>query len=203
MGSLHLDVRRLLADRHGPEAAALFRTLAAFVERRVGYLSRTRCRDLLAEADQEEILGEVLFTLMEGALGRFRGETTAELQAFVRTVADRTTLRRAQLRLRERETVDDLHGVHWTPTAPAPDEAVELWVDSPLDLADRTFLSDLLHAGSQADLARKSGVSRAAVSQRLTRIRDRIARLPQSQRDAHDAWLEHTATAAVAGDAPS
>lgn len=199
MGSLHLDVRRLLADRHGPEAAAMFRTLAAFVERRVGYLARSRCRDLLADADQEEILGEVLFTLMEGALGRFRGDTTAELQAFVRTVTDRTTLRRAQLRLRERDVVDDLHGVHWTPTSPAPDEGVEVGVDSPLDLADRTFLSELLHAGSQADLARKSGVSRAAVSQRLTRIRDRIARLPPSQRDAHEAWLEHTATAAISG----
>lgn len=199
MDSLHLDVRRLLADRHGPEAAAMFRTLAAFVERRVGTLSRTRCRDLLAEADTEEITAEVLFTLMEGALGRFRGDSAAELHAFVRTITDRTTMRRAAVRLRERQTVDDLHGVSHAATAPGPDEAVEVGVESPLDTTDRAFLTELLRAGSQADLARRSGVSRAAISQRLTRIRDRLARLSPPQRDAHEAWLEHTASTVVSG----
>lgn len=175
----------------------MFRTLAAFAQRRVAYLSRTRCRDLLTEADHEELLGEVLFTLMEGALGRFRGDSAAELQAFVRTVTDRITVRRAQARLRERVTADDLTHTRWTPTTPSPDELFEVEVESPLDEADRTFLSALLHAGSQADLARRTGVSRAAISQRLSRIRERIDRLPQRSRESHDAWLEHAATLAL------
>lgn len=190
MEALHLDVRRVLSDRHGPEAAALFRALAAFVDRRVAHLARTRCRDLISDADREEILGEVLYALMEGALGRFRGTTTAELQAFVRTMADRTTIRRAQRHLRER----DADAVLPAPEPePSPDERIELDTISSLDATDRAYLGELLQAGTQADLARAKGVSRAAVSQRVARIRERIDRMSSGQRAAHDAWMARMA----------
>ncbi|MCB9664341.1 MAG: hypothetical protein H6732_09520, partial [Alphaproteobacteria bacterium] len=144
MASLHADLRRVLADRRSPEATSIYRTLLAFAERRIATLARGRCRGLLAEADREEVLGEVLFQLTEGALGRFRGETMAELLAFVRTMCDRTAVRRAQRRLRERQTVEDLaaEGTEvWRPSClPRPDEGVEIEALSPLDEADRVYL---------------------------------------------------------------
>lgn len=197
MGALHLDIRRILADRHSPEAAALFRTLLGFSERRVRHLAATRCRGLLTDADQEEVIGEVLFQLMEGALGRFRGETEGELFAFVRTMCDRTATRRAQRRLRERQTLDDFRERDESPWQrdhlPAPDAHVDFEADSPLDEADRGYLRELLAAGSKAELARRQGVSRAAVTQRLHRIHARLGSLPPVQRHAHEAWMQRVA----------
>lgn len=197
MAPLHLDLRRVLADRHGPEAAAVFRTLLGFVARRVEHLARARCGGLLTDADKEEIIGEVLFRLMDGALARFRGETMAELFAFVRTMADRTATRRAQRRLRERNTVADLATApdgRWVQLPmPGPDNAVDFAQPSPLDHGDQTYLTELLRAGSKAELARRQGVSRAAVTQRVARIRDRIAQLPARQRAAHEAWMQRRA----------
>lgn len=192
------NLRRILADRHSPEAAALFQTLLDFVERRVAYQARTRCRGLLAEADQEEVIGDVLFQLMEGALMRFRGQTMAELHGFVRTMTDRTAIRRAQRRLRERETVADLRDAQdatWARRShTGPDDQVDFGAPSPLDETDQQYLRELIAAGSKAELARNQGVSRAAVTQRIARIRARIAALTPPRRAAHEAWLQRTAS---------
>lgn len=201
MTELHHDLRRLLADRHGPEATAIFRTLLAFVSRRVARVAHGAARGLLTEADREEVIGEVMFQLMEGALGRFRGESMGELLAYVRTMTDRVALRRGHRRLRERDTVHDLFvegAAAWTPEGPdAPDAGVEFDADSPLDAADQTYLEDLVHAGSKAALARQRGVSRAAVTQRVGRILSRVESLDAPQKAAHEAWLERVASDAL------
>lgn len=197
---LHLDLRRILADRHAPEATALFQRLLAFVERRVAHLAHTRCRGLLTDADREEVLGEVLFQLIEGALARFRGDTLPELLAFVRTMTDRLTVRRAQRRLRERETAHDLEvapSAHWTPTAAKAPDDVELDVASPLGREDQRYLTELIQAGSKAELARTRSVSRAAVTQRVNRILERVDALGPVERAAHDVWLEQVASEAI------
>lgn len=201
MTALHVTIRRALANRHSPEAAEIFKNLLGFVERRVGYLARTRCRGLIEDADLEEVIGEVLYQLMEGGLGRFRGETIGELNAYVRTIADRTTLRRAQRRLRERDTVADLaveDDTNWQPTAEArPDDAVDWEPNSPLDVDDQAYLADLIYAGSKAELARRRGVSRAAVTQRVSRILTRVDALGDKDRSAHDAWMHRVANNAL------
>lgn len=194
---LSKDLRRILADRHSPEAAALFRTLLRYVEQRVKQLARGRCRGLLSPSDQEEVMGEVLYQLMEGALARFRGESMGELMAFVRTMTDRHAVRTAERRLRERETVADLRDTadpSWTTTGlPRPDDRVDWEASSPLAPEDREYLKSLLESGSKAELARQQGVSRAAVSQRVARIQARIAKLPRRQQVAHDAWMQQLA----------
>lgn len=202
MESFDRTLRRALADRDGPEATELFRTLLGFVERRVIHLGRTRCRGLLTEADHEEVLGEVLFQLMEGALARFRGDSMDALLAFVRTMTDRIAVRRAQRKLRERTTVQDLRDekdARWVrSTAPAPDAKVEFTPESPLDVADADYLADLIRAGSKAALARSLGVSRAAVTQRVARIEQRIERLGSDARTAHRVWMHQVAEQALA-----
>lgn len=199
--SFHHQIRRILADRHGPEAAALFRTLHGIVDRRSRALVRSRYRDLLGEADVDEIVAEVLFALMEGALGRFRGESPAQLNAFVRTITDRTASRRVQRHVRERDTLSDLttdrDATFARAPAPAPDTHAEIDAISPLDPADRAYLSDLVRAGSKAEMARRHDVSRAAVTQRIARIHSRIAALDPRARARHEVWMEQVAREAL------
>jgi hypothetical protein len=200
------NLRRTLANRHSPEAAALFQTLLEAVHKRVAYLVATRCRGALGTTDIEEILGEVLYQLMEGALARFRGESLPELLGFVRTITDRTTWRAAQRKARERRVVEQVHDdsdARWTgqPEA-APDRLVEFTPPSPLPEADQNYLLALLRAGSKAALAEHDGVSRAAVTQRIQRIRARIDALPSKQRASHEAWMERQARGVLDEEAP-
>lgn len=202
MSPFRAELRQVLADRHGPEASAFYGTCLSHAARRVAYLSRTRCHGLLEEADHDEIVAEVVVQLMEGALARFRGESVAELLAFVRTMVDRTAVRRAQRRLRDRDvggTVLDNDDERWSPRTSAPDELSED-VPSPLDRTDQAYLVDLIRAGSKAELARRAGVSRAAVSQRVARIEARIAGLSLGQREAHGAWLRRAAAGVIGED---
>jgi DNA-directed RNA polymerase specialized sigma24 family protein len=74
-----------------------------------------------------------------------------------------------------------------------PDEEVELAVDSPLRPKDQAYLLELLQAGTKAELARRTGVSRAAVTQRVQRIRSRIDALAQQDRLTHDVWMSQAA----------
>jgi len=199
--ALHQQLRRILANRHGPEAAALFRTLHGLVQRRAASLVRSRYRDVLGDADVDEIVAEVLFALMEGALGRFRGEHIGQLHAFVRTITDRTAARRVQRYVRERDVVSDLtvreEASFARSPAPAPDAHAEIDAISPLDQADRAYLQALVRAGSKAELARRQDVSRAAVTQRIRRIRKRIEDLEPRHRARHDAWMEQIARDAL------
>lgn len=200
------DIRRqlrlLLADRRSPEARALFEVLTRYAHKRVAMVSR-HCGGALSEAEQEEAVGEVLLQLMQGSLAAFRGDSLPELLGFVRTIADRTTWRVVRRRDRERalihadaELVED-----WNAAMPRPDAHLETVPDSPLPEADQAYLVDLLRAGSKAELARRAGVSRAAVTQRVQRIRGRIDELAPHARMAHEVWLSQAARRAIE-DAP-
>ncbi|MEQ1505123.1 MAG: hypothetical protein ABMB14_23010 [Myxococcota bacterium] len=195
---LRRQLRLLVCDRHAPEARAMFEILTRYAHRRVALVSR-HCGNTLSEGEQDEVVGEVLLQLMQGSLAAFRGETLPELLGFVRTIADRTTWRAIRRRDRERSVLSadgDLIE-DWTANLPRPDAFVEVVPDSPLPEVDQVYLRDLLEAGSKAELARRSGVSRAAVTQRVQRIRSRIAELPPMARMAHEVWLNQAARRAL------
>jgi DNA-directed RNA polymerase specialized sigma24 family protein len=194
VGDLRRQLRLLVSDRHSAEARAMFEVLTRYAHRRVAIVSR-HCGNVLSEGEQEEVVGELLLQLMQGSLATFRGETLPELLGFVRTIADRTTWRLVRRRDRERsllssdgEVVED-----WNAAIPRPDAHLEVVPDSPLPPADQHYLVELLTAGSKAEFARRSGVSRAAVTQRVQRIRSRISELPAMARMAHDVWMNQAA----------
>ncbi|MBX2803304.1 MAG: hypothetical protein KTR31_36830 [Myxococcales bacterium] len=174
---------------------ALFELLSRYAHRRVAAVSR-HCGGALASSEQEEVVADVLLQLLQGSLASFRGETVPELIGFVRTVADRTTWRIIRRRDRERallqseaaELVED-----WSARLPAPDVTGERVAESPLSQADQAYLVSLLEAGSKAELARRAGVSRAAVTQRVQRIRNRVAELASDARIRHEVWLTQAA----------
>jgi hypothetical protein len=204
---LQVALRRVLANRHGPEAAALFQTLLRYIDKRVALQIRTRCHGLLSDTDHEELVGEVLYQLMRGGLARFRGDTMPELIGFVRTATDRITWRAADKRLRERDAVAAVQAADDTPwtrdTVRAEAHAVEITAASPLSDDDQDYLRELLFAGSKAELARRREVSRAAVTQRIQRIRDRLNALPAPARAAHEAWLHALAAETLRGADPA
>lgn len=191
---LRRQLRLLLSDRHSLEAKAMFEVLSRYAHRRVSVVSR-HCGNALSEGEQEEVVGEVLLQLMQGSLVAFRGETLPELLGFVRTIADRTAWRLIRRRDRERSLLhtDGRIVEDWTATLPRPDAHLEVVPDSPLPDNDQAYLIELLQAGSKAEYARRSGVSRAAVTQRVQRIRHRISELPAMDRMAHDVWLNQAA----------
>lgn len=201
MTTLHHNLRQALADRHSPEAAHIFGALYPRVCQRAGQVRARRWSDVLTDADVDEIVAEVMYTLVEGALARFRGQTSRELYAFVRTMTDRVASRRAQRVLRERTTVEQAtttqDAMFARAPAPPPDARAEVDPKDPLEEADQIYLEALIQAGSKAALARQKGTSRAAVTQRLQRIRARVASLPAGDRDRHRAWLLIRAREAV------
>ena len=200
---LHGDAFRhqlsvVAANRHSAEAAGLYRVLFDYASQRVGRLAQ---RTRISPTQREEVVGDVLLSLMKGSLASFRGGSLPELLAFVRTITDRTTWKVLKRARRERELAhtDDQELVQrWHGQAPGSPGDVELDIDSPLPEADQEYLISLLRAGTKAKLARATGVSRAAVTQRVTRILQRVADLHASERMAHEAWLENAARAAVA-----
>ena len=191
---LRKQLRLLVSDRHSSEARALFDVLCRYVHRRVSIVSR-HCGNALAESEQEEAVGDVLLQLMQGSLAAFRGETLPELLGFVRTITDRTTWRIVRRRDRERSLLQLESGIveDWTAAMPRPDANVEVVPDSPLPPNDQDYLMELLRAGSKAELARKNGVSRAAVTQRVQRIQNRVAELSAMARSTHEVWLNQAA----------
>ncbi len=198
-----VDIRRqlrmLLANRRAPEALGLFELLTRYAHRRVGSVSR-HCGGALARSEQEEVVADVLLQLLQGSLAMFRGETLPELLGFVRTVADRTTWRTIRRRDRERallhqEATDIVED--WNARLPAPDQDGERTATSPLSSSDQDYLMLLLRAGSKAELARRAGVSRAAVTQRVQRIRNRVAELGSDARIRHEVWLSQAARRVV------
>lgn len=201
MDSIQVELRRIAADRTSPEAQALFLTLTGYVDRRVRRIAGARYSDLLGAAEQEEIVGEVLYQLMAGSLAQFRGDTLPELLGFVRSISDRCVGRAARKRLRERAALD-VEGQDavraWMGVLPQPDQAVHFAPASPLSAQDEGYLRELLQAGSRAEYARSNGVSRAAVTQRVQRIRSRIESLPEREQQAAEGWLHHEARLATA-----
>ena len=188
-------LRHLLADRGSVEAAEMFQTLMKYAHKRVLLVDR-RCGGRLAPVRREEIVADVLLQLMQGGLARFRGDTLPELLGFVRVIADRCTWRVIRRSERERDALTGVGSEEirsWTHLPPAPDEHLEVVGQSPLADNDLTYLRSLLEAGSKAELARRSGVSRAAVTQRVQRIRARIDALSGQERMAHEVWMKQTA----------
>ncbi len=186
----------LLADRHSPEARAFFTWLLRYVERRVGAVGARLYADLLQHSELEEITAEVMVQLVGGSLARFRGESMNELVAYVRVVADRGVCHRVRRRLLERRTLE-ARGEElvyaWSGRVDDPAEIVRHVPDCTMASSDMDYLVALLQAGSKVELARRQGVSRAAVTQRVQRIQARIEAMEPRERAAAEAWLEHTA----------
>lgn len=205
MAPLPEDVRpgleALMADRNSEEARALFLRLAGYIDGRVGRIASGRYRDLLGNADREEITGEVLFELMNGALAGFRGGSLGELLSYVRRISDRCVWRAAHRRIRERNLLDGEHAAtvaSWNAEIPSPDALVRFVPACPLAPEDERYLRRLLAAGSRAEMARRANVSRAAVTQRVQRIRRRISALPSRDQSAAEAWMREAAREAEA-----
>jgi len=202
-GDLQRKLRLLIADRHSPQAAQFFQLLMRYVHKRTVSVSR-HCGNALTASEQEEVVADVLLQLMQGALPAFRGHTVPELYAFVRTISDRTTWR--VIRRKEREA-DTLQGEGaevvegWMSSLPRPDAEAERVADSPLSDKDQGYLRQLLRAGSKAELARQCGVSRAAVTQRVQRIKLRVAELGYQERMAHEVWMSRAAREVLLEDA--
>jgi len=196
-------IRMLLADRHSPEAQALYLRLARYIHSRVQRRCSGRYCGVLGSAEQEELVAEVLYLLMSGALARFEGHTVASLLAFVRTIADRTVGHAARARIRERDALDGEVGAEvkaWNAAMPHPDSTVHVVPESPFTEQDQGYLVALFSAGTKAEYARLNGVSRAAVTQRVQRIRLRIERMEQAERSRAEAWLEHLARRGERGE---
>jgi len=198
-----VDVRKqlrfLVADRRSTEARELFVLLSRYAGKRVNAVSR-HCGGALSSSEREEVVSDVMLQLVQGSLASFRGSTVPELLGFVRTVTDRTTWRTIRKRDRERnliaanaaELTED-----WSARMPAPDQGTEPVADSPLTEEDQAYLIRLLQAGSKAELARRAGVSRAAVTQRVQRIRNRVADLTADAQIRHEVWLSQAARRVV------
>jgi DNA-directed RNA polymerase specialized sigma24 family protein len=171
-----------------------------FSHRRVAQVSRS-CGGKLSRSECEELVSEIIVQLVRGGLARFRGHSMPELYGFVRTIADRCTWKAVRKVERERAMLRNLRDgdiERWTSVPPRPDAGVELQPTSPLDQRDQDYLMDLLAAGSKAELARRSSVSRAAVTQRVQRIRKRVDELAAMERMAHDVWMKHAARSVLA-----
>ncbi len=193
-------VSGLLADRSSAEARALYLTLAKYIDRRVSRVSRARYADLLPRARQEELVGEVLLELMRGSLVGFRGQSLPELLGYVRRICDRVCWRAARRVIRERDALEGEAGDvvrGWNAAAPDPEAAARMSPDSPFDDTDQAYLLALLEAGSRSEHARREGVSRAAVTQRLQRIRRRISQMSRLDRAAAEAWMRERADEAA------
>lgn len=203
MSELQLQLRGLLADRHTPETRAFYERLLTYIERRSRQVWKSCYPDLLSGAQVDEAVAEVLKRLVSGALIRFRGETLNELFAFVRVITDRCIWRSANKVIRERKALDG-EGAEaaesWHYAARSPDEVVEHVPHVPLNDADQAFLKALLQAESKVAYSRAHGVSRAAVTQRVQRIRKRIEKLEPKDQRAVDAWLHVEARAHLARD---
>lgn len=190
-----VPLRQLLSNRRSAEARALYLQIAQYTGSRVARLTRSRYADLLSDAEQEEVVGEVLYQLMSGTLAQFRGQSLGELLAFVRTITDRCLWRTAQRRIRERDALTGEVGEivrEWTATTTRPDQAIVAIPKTPLNEKDAAYLLGLFQAGSQANYARSCGVSRAAVTQRVQRIRRRIESMSEAEQATTEAWLRNS-----------
>lgn len=183
----------LCDDQSTDGARALYDQLFRYICRRTRIISRSRYADLLDEADQEDVVSDTLVQLISGALQRFRGETIAELIAFARTVTDRRLWRLARRRIAEREALrgEGEETVRsWIAPSLRPDQSLIVIPPSPLNENDTRYLMDVVCSGSQANYARHHSVSRAAVTQRLQRIKRRIRTLSPDDQDRAEVWLQ-------------
>lgn len=196
MSEMQVTLNLLLADRNGPEARAFLERLLIYTDQRCRSVGRACYRDLLSDQELEEVVAEVIKRLLTGALARFRGDSLGELLAFVRTITDRCLWQRAQRSLRERRLLEGPVGDElreWHSDRLSPEPMPDLLAEVPLSDQDQEFLRELVVAMSKAEYARRHGVSRAAVTQRVQRVRARIDALNARDQAAVNAWLHVTA----------
>jgi hypothetical protein len=190
------QLRLLLSDRHTAESKALFLEVLRYVDCRTKTLGRRSWPDLLSGAELEEVAADVVLQLMSGSLAQFRGETLPELIGFVRTITDRCVWHRARRKIRERNALEGQEAEtvrRWVASLAAPEDTALMTTDVSLSDDDQAYLRQLLEAGSKVEYARRHGVSRAAVTQRVKRITRRISQLTPLERQAVHAWLHHEA----------
>lgn len=183
-------LRRVIADRHSPEARSFYQQILQYVEGRVKAVWRRGCADVISAQEVEEIMSEVMVSLMNGGLVRFRGETLGELLAYVRTVTDRTLIHSTRRRLRERAVLqENARELAANPPMVDPEEIVRQTADNPLSDKDQAYLLQILEAGGMAAYARAHDQSRAAVTLRVQRIRSRIEAMSSRDQAAVESWL--------------
>lgn len=204
MSELRTLLQQVLADRHAPEARTFYVHLLGTIDARARSVWRSCYADLLSSEEIDEVVADVLQRLMTRALARFRGDSQPELFAFVRTVTDRCVWHRAQRKLRERRvlrTEAPELSAEWMSggAGGASEPDMEHLQQIPLNERDQSFLVDLMSAASKAEYARQHNVSRAAVTQRVQRIRERIDALRPNEQEAVDAWLHVAARHVLAG----
>jgi hypothetical protein len=190
------QLQQLQSNRRSPEARAFYLSILRYVERRVQAVWRQRYRDLLGQTDLEEVVADVGMRLMTGALARFRGQTPAELYAYVRTITDRSLGKVVRKRLRERDALQEVshdQAADMLGSLPAPDQGAEVDASCPLAERDQAYLLRLMVAGSKAEYARQHDQSRAAVTRMVQRIQSRIEALAHDERVAVEVWLHQQA----------
>jgi len=200
MDNLNQHIRSLTADRHSPEARALYMALLKYIQGRVKNVTRNRASGMFSVAEKEDIVADVLLQLMTGSLVQFRGETIPELYAYVRTITDRRIWRVMGRRIKERDLLrrsQIVAEVFQNRSQEGPDKGVEMDPEVPLSEEDEGYLTALLRAGSKAEFARQNTLSRAAVTQRVKRIMKRIESLTVADQLAVEVWLNKTARQVV------
>ena len=190
----------LLAGQQTAAARTLYAALHRTTSTRLRYRVHSRYSDLFSSTDEEDLTSEIMCVLLYGALQGFRGTSQGELISFVRTIVDRHLWRAARRRIRERGLLETHAGEAadaWggTTVPPALEVGLRAVSESPLPTTDADYLLGLLRAGSQASFAREQRVSRAAVTQRIQRIRRRIDGLTPAERDLTRTWLSQNVPA--------
>lgn len=196
MSRFQENLRALLVDRNRPEAQAFFLALMQYVDHKATALWSRRWSDVLDVSEREEVVGQVMVELLSGALARFEGETLGQLYAYVRTITERSLLASARNRLKARQLAihpELRQAERWGTAASAPDAFTEDISDNPLSPQEQGYLIGLLQAGGQAEYARQQGVTRAAVTLRLQRIRQRVEAMQVHEQHAVHAWCERVA----------
>ena len=161
---------------------------------------RSRYRDLLTDAEVEELAADVLGDLLGRSLARFEGQNDRQLYVYVRTTAHRAVSRAARRKVLDRQSVATLRKeappdlpplVGRLPSPPR----VRLRPEDPLPIsaADEAYLRDLLAAeGKLAALAEARGVTRGSVTKMVQRILKRLDALSADERERVGEWAEAT-----------
>jgi hypothetical protein len=190
--SLQDDIAAILSGAQTAPSRALCVLIVEVIRKRSHYRSCCRYRDLISTDDLEDLNSEIMLVLLNGTLQAFRGRSQGELICFLRTIVDRHLWRLAQRRIRERELLNTETKAlveSWSGTFMTPDQALVAIPESPLPEADTSYLLGLIQAGSQAAYARQQAVSRAAVTQRIKRIRKRVQALGEADQTTVHAWM--------------
>lgn len=186
---------RLRADR-----AVLKAAVARWATFEVRSAHRARYRDLLTDAEVEEISADVLSELLGRSLARFEGQNDRQLYVYVRTSAHRAVGRAARRKVLHRKSVakmrqeapPDLPPLVGSPE-PAPRVRLNSEAPLPISADDEAYLRELLEAGGKlASVAERRGVTRGSVTKMVQRIMRRLDDLTPDERERVGEWAEAT-----------